>query len=52
MPRLIEEMADVQAALAFFADANDLSVDIISRRVSLKLTKFNYWRLGALDRRS
>ena len=42
-PRLIEEMGDVRAAIAFFAEANGFRSQDINDRADTKLGKFYYW---------
>lgn len=41
--RLIDEIADVQAALDFFAAANDLPASAIEARAEEKLEQYNKW---------
>lgn len=41
--RLQEEIADVMAACQFVAEANQLDVDGIARRVDAKLATFHKW---------
>lgn len=49
VPNLLEEMADVGAALLFFRDANGLDGEIIADRREEKLQKFQYWHRQHLN---
>lgn len=42
-PQLLEEMGDVQAALLFFLEHNDLSRTDLHLRANMKLDKFRHW---------
>ena len=44
--RLLEEMADVTAAVRFVLEKNGMNVDAFERRVEFKLLRFNHWHTG------
>ncbi|QWF85929.1 hypothetical protein [Amycolatopsis sp. CA-230715] len=44
--RLVEEIADVRAALDFFAEVNDLPLDEIDERAARKRATYERWHAG------
>lgn len=52
MPKLVEEMGDVRAAMIFFCEANKIPKKMIHDRADEKLKKFRYWHRESRKKKS